>query len=459
MNEQELKGIPESATLVLASLHPALEHLASIRTVALRRKVPVTGIIHSLYGTSMVRGFLRLYLATLGQHDALICSSNAGQLAIRNIFSYTQECFKEIGVVLPAPPIQLPIIPLGINVSTFPKKEFASGRQLRVLYLGRLSTGSKADLYPLLIAWRHLQQDGISATLTIAGDDFERLSEPLRQFSQAIGCAQSVDVIPNPSREVKLHLYHDADVFVSPSDTLQETFGLTLLEAMASELPIVASDWSGYRDLVVHGKTGFLVSTLLPAVGKTSRDDSDGAFPPNVLSGCTAVNLKELESSLRVLLLDRERRICYGKDARRLAEEKFDWKIIIRRYEELWDYLARVPPGDDEHQGRLRLDEFSVEHLYGHYATSILKPDTLIRRVPVPRTPERESIMAAVANGQWKKTIVDVIEGITCGPISVAELGARIGQSTNQILICVGRLSKYGLVEVVSNPDRGMAGY
>ena len=50
-----------------------------------------------------------------------------------------------------------------------------------------------------------------------------------------------------------------ADLFCSPADNLQETFGLSVLEAMASSLPVVASDWNGYRDLVVHGSTGWLV--------------------------------------------------------------------------------------------------------------------------------------------------------------------------------------------------------
>ena len=50
-----------------------------------------------------------------------------------------------------------------------------------------------------------------------------------------------------------------ADLFCSPADNLQETFGLSVLEAMASSLPVVASDWNGYRDLVLHGSTGWLV--------------------------------------------------------------------------------------------------------------------------------------------------------------------------------------------------------
>ena len=52
-----------------------------------------------------------------------------------------------------------------------------------------------------------------------------------------------------------------SDAFLSLVDCLQETFGLTPVEAMASRLPVVASDWNGYRDTVVDGRTGFCIPT------------------------------------------------------------------------------------------------------------------------------------------------------------------------------------------------------
>ena len=39
-----------------------------------------------------------------------------------------------------------------------------------------------------------------------------------------------------------------SDMFISLADSYQETFGLTPIEAMASELPVVASNWNGYRN-------------------------------------------------------------------------------------------------------------------------------------------------------------------------------------------------------------------
>ncbi|HRE90473.1 MAG TPA: glycosyltransferase, partial [Myxococcota bacterium] len=58
-----------------------------------------------------------------------------------------------------------------------------------------------------------------------------------------------------------------ADVFVSLADNVQETFGLSVIEAMAAGLPVVVSDWDGYKDTVRDGEDGFRVTTTMPPVG------------------------------------------------------------------------------------------------------------------------------------------------------------------------------------------------
>ena len=49
--------------------------------------------------------------------------------------------------------------------------------------------------------------------------------------------------------QARTNLYHAADVFLTLSDNLQETFGLTVIEAMTAGLPVVANDWNGYKSL------------------------------------------------------------------------------------------------------------------------------------------------------------------------------------------------------------------
>ena len=56
-------------------------------------------------------------------------------------------------------------------------------------------------------------------------------------------------------------------MFCSLSDNIQETFGIVPIEAMAAGLPVVVSDWDGYKDTVRHGVDGFRISTCMPQAG------------------------------------------------------------------------------------------------------------------------------------------------------------------------------------------------
>lgn len=77
----------------------------------------------------------------------------------------------------------------------------------------------------------------------------------------SVGLGSQVTIEANVSQERKDLLYSASDVFCSLVDNYQETFGLTLLEAMSHGLPVIASDFNGYRELVQPGITGFLVPT------------------------------------------------------------------------------------------------------------------------------------------------------------------------------------------------------
>ena len=58
-----------------------------------------------------------------------------------------------------------------------------------------------------------------------------------------------------------------ADVLCSLSDNIQETFGIVPVEAMAARLPVVVTDWDGYKDTVRDGVDGFRIPTLAPQPG------------------------------------------------------------------------------------------------------------------------------------------------------------------------------------------------
>jgi phosphatidylinositol alpha-mannosyltransferase len=110
------------------------------------------------------------------------------------------------------------------------------------------------------------------------------------------------------SDEDQPRYYRTADVFCAPN-TGHESFGLILVEAMASGRPIVATNIPGFSTVVTDGREGFLV-------------------PP--------MDERPLANALLQLLNDRKRREEMGKNGRATAL-KYDWQDISQRVLEYYD--------------------------------------------------------------------------------------------------------------------------
>jgi phosphatidylinositol alpha-mannosyltransferase len=104
--------------------------------------------------------------------------------------------------------------------------------------------------------------------------------------------------------------YRTADVFCAPS-TGMESFGMVLLEAMASGVPIVASDIAGYHEVMDNGAQGILVEPEQPAA---------------------------LASALVTLLRDPQRRRAMSIAGLEKAQG-FSWRVVAAR---VLDYYAAV---------------------------------------------------------------------------------------------------------------------
>src|SRR5262249_44761673 len=130
-----------------------------------------------------------------------------------------------------------------------------------ILFVGRLSYRDKADFDALLEAAARLASKELAFRLIIAGSDAEQRSETIRGRANIYGVSDIVDVIPNISETDKHVLLSGCDIFVSPSNTTSESFGLSIIEAMLHACPIVCTSWSGYKEIVRDGVDGVLIDT------------------------------------------------------------------------------------------------------------------------------------------------------------------------------------------------------
>jgi L-malate glycosyltransferase len=151
----------------------------------------------------------------------------------------------------------------------------------------------------------------VDARLLMVGDGPE-LPEA-SQLARSLGIAADVEFLGEQDQVVQL--LSASDVFLLPS--AQESFGLAALEAMACEVPVVASRVGGLPEVIDHGVTGFL-------------------HPVDDLAGMA-------ESAVR-LLADPELHRRAAQAARRVAHERYCDSKIVPAYEAYYSEILNPQP-------------------------------------------------------------------------------------------------------------------
>jgi phosphatidylinositol alpha-mannosyltransferase len=154
------------------------------------------------------------------------------------------------------------IIPNGIDTQRFnPRNERCErfkGKEPMILFVGRFEP--RKGLKFLFLAFNEIIAQIPGATLVIVGEG--KLRDYYKGFlsTQAL---QSVYFEGKVSMEVLPSYFATSDIFCSPAYT-GESFGIILLEALASGTPVVASDIQGYRTVIRNGHNGLLVPPKNP---------------------------------------------------------------------------------------------------------------------------------------------------------------------------------------------------
>lgn len=337
---------------------PALGPWARIRSFYGDTQWSLTGITHTIASDGAMDQIADLAIAPLQPWDALICTSSAVKRSVEILFEhqidYLSHRFKAKRCPLP----QLPIIPLGVDSMQFMayRSNFEESRQklgiasdeIVVLYVGRLSFHAKANPYPMYKALQLASESvGKRVVLLECGWFFNDYLE--RCFDQAFNLlSPGLRLLRVDGRDQKSlnSAWSVADIFCSFSDNVQETFGITPVEAMASELPVVVSDWNGYKDTVRDGVDGFRIPTTAPdslmdqGLEKLFGSQSlDYDLYLGLTSIQTSVCIKTAVKAFCSLLSSSQLRHKMGKAGRRRVQELFDWSVIIPQYEQLWSDL------------------------------------------------------------------------------------------------------------------------
>jgi len=173
-------------------------------------------------------------------------------------------------------PGRIRIIPNGIDLNEFENVPVQRGSdgELTILFVGRCYPRQKGLEY--LVRAIQLLPSRHKVRLKIVGEDWGGVLS-LRALARALAVEDQVTFTgPLPRRDV-IRAYGSSDIFVLPS--LFEPFGIVLLEAMASGVPVVASRIGGIAEVVQDGETGLLVppgnsQALAEALGRLISDPS-----------------------------------------------------------------------------------------------------------------------------------------------------------------------------------------
>jgi glycosyltransferase involved in cell wall biosynthesis len=186
-----------------------------------------------------------------------------------------------------------------IDISRFaPPRQRTPHETCRLISVGRLETIKGHDI--LIEAISHLRTQGQRISLTLIGDGKER--DKLERQVREYGLENVVQFLGNLTPDSVIDHLQKSDIFVMPSR--DESFGVACIEAMATELPVIASRVGGLPEFIDHGVTGLL-------------------FTPE--------QTEVLAAAIASLVTDPEYRMRLGAKARELVAKKFSRDEATRK--------------------------------------------------------------------------------------------------------------------------------
>lgn len=458
------------AVYVPAPVPPAMAHARNERGPTSYSLFGVTHTLSSLEAMDIVSSMV---LPPYKPWDALICTSRAAVDVVTWLQDEMREVMARETGATRFNPIQLPMIPLGIDAPTYTRtpQQIADARaalslgpdDVAVLFAGRLAFHAKANPAVLYQALEKAAARTSRRLVLIEAGIFPNLPSEAAFRTAQHQLSPSVQLIPVDGQDETRYrqAWQAADIFASLADNIQETFGLTPLEAMAAGLPVLVSDWDGYKDTVRDGVDGYRIPVTLPPAGtghELARNHAIGNetydFYVGRVSVATVVDTDILADRIVALADDEGLRRRLGEAGARRATEEFDWPVILQRYVDMVEQLGDIrraagvqPPVT----WTSRPDPFT---LFGRYPTATLGNDwTVSTRADasaLERMLELELGLYALKDGVFTPEIIQKVHHAvaTAGEARARDVAGLAGVDEILAIRAVMWLAKFDLASL-----------
>ncbi|HZZ70347.1 MAG TPA: glycosyltransferase family 4 protein [Phenylobacterium sp.] len=376
----------------------------------------VCGLTHTTATARTMDDISNFLIAPVEGHDALICTSTAVRASVEAQLEGVRDYFlTEYGATRLRPEPLLATIPLGVNADDFatrPEHRKVWRQRLDIpedavvaLYVGRFNIQEKMNPALMALALERAVQDCGQPIYWVnagwAGTDGEAAA--YHDNTRALCPSVQYRTVDGRPPETRFTIWSVADFFISFSDNIQESFGLTPVEAMAAGLPCVVTDWDGYRDTVRDGEDGFRIDTAAPRPGDGfdfAYWHANGWWSYTAYVGAaaqlTAIDFAQATQAISALATNPDLRRRLGAQAQARARSVFDWSAVVPQYQALWaeqnarrGALESAPPVMND---PFRPDPF---RLYASYPTRHPAQDWRVTLSPGMTWPAAKAVLSS----------------------------------------------------------------
>lgn len=238
-----------------------------------------------------------------------------------NIASTSNVMAEELKRQVPNLDKKIYITPFGVDIEKFKKIDKAKDSNDNSIYIGNVKTlKEKYGINYGILAFKKLKENLINSgnsqlsdrlKMKIYGDGEDR--EKLQGLILENKLQSSVYLMGAVPNEQVPNILNSLDIFCATSILDSESFGVAVVEAMACELPVVATDVDGFCEVMENDVTGYIVK-------KKDIDD--------------------IANSLEKLAINSDLRKILGKNGRKRVLENYNWEDNVEYMSEIYMTLC-----------------------------------------------------------------------------------------------------------------------